>query len=257
MKIAIIGGHLTPALSVIEEIGKSAEILYIGRKKAIEGDRATSLEYETITKKGIKFAEIKTGRLQRSITRRTVPSLTKIPIGFIQALFILSRFKPNVVVGFGGYVSFPVILAARILKIPVVIHEQTLEAGATNRIVARFADKICISFSSSSKYFPKEKIVFTGNPIRSSIAHPSKKIDLPSNYPIIYITGGSIGSHFINQLVSENLTKLLDKYALVHQTGDSSEFGDFDKLLILKENNRIYHKTSKSCHFSGGSEYNI
>ena len=235
MKIVIIGGHLTPALSVIEEIGKDAQILYVGRKHAIEGDKAVSLEYETITKKGIKFAEIKTGRLQRSFTRRTLTSITKIPIGFSKALLLLRNFAPDVVVGFGGYVSFPVIITAYFLGIPVVIHEQTLEAGATNRLLARFADKVCISFSSSSKYFPKEKVVLSGNPIRKSILHPEQKVDLPEGFPIIYVTGGSVGSHFINHLVSENLTKLLDKYILVHQAGDSSEFKDFDKLSILKE----------------------
>lgn len=235
MKTVIIGGHLTPALSVIEEIGRSADILYIGRKYAIEGDKAVSLEYETITKKGIKFAEIKTGRLQRKLTSRTLLSLTKIPIGLLKSFLLLRNFAPDVVVGFGGYVSFPVIITAYFLRIPVVIHEQTLEAGATNRLLARFADKVCISFSSSSKYFPKEKVVLSGNPIRRSILHPEQKADLPEGFPIIYVTGGSAGSHFINHLVSVSLTKILDKYTLVHQTGDSSEFRDFDKLSILKE----------------------
>ncbi len=235
MRIVIVGGHLTPALSVIEEIGSRAEILYIGRKHAFEGDSAVSLEYGAITKKGIEFTEIKTGRLQRSLTARTLPSLSKIPIGFVQSIVVLRKFKPDVVLGFGGYVSFPVIIAAWLLKIPIVIHEQTLEAGATNRIVAKFANKICISFDSSFKYFPKEKTVFTGNPIRNTILHPVKKINLPEDFPIIYITGGSLGSHFINHLVSESLTMLLDKYVLVHQTGDSKEFKDFNKLSILRE----------------------
>jgi len=139
------------------------------------------------------------------------------------------------VVGFGGYVSLPVILAAKSLGIPVVIHEQTLEAGFTNRILARFANKICISFEGSAKYFPKDKTILTGNPIRASIPHPVKKIDLPNDLPLIYITGGSLGSHFINHLVSQTLPKLLDKYTLVHQVGSSFEFKDFDKLSILRQ----------------------
>lgn len=235
MKIVIIGGHLTPALSVIEELPKDSQILYIGRKYALEGDSAVSLEYDVITEKGIKFAEIKTGRFQRAVTVRSLPSLAKIPIGFVQATLILKKFKPDVVVGFGGYVSFAVSFAAWMLHIPIVVHEQTLEAGAANRIVAKFADKICISFDSSYKYFPKEKTVFTGNPIRNTILHPVKKVSLPQDFPIIYITGGSLGSHFINHLVLKSLTNLLDKYILVHQTGDSSEFKDFDKLSILKD----------------------
>src|SRR3989344_2278998 len=121
MKIAIIGGHLTPALSVIEKLPKEASVLYIGRKHAIEGDDAISLEYETITKKGIPFAILKTGRIQRNLTRHTLPSLAKIPYGLLQSIIILRKFHPDAVVGFGGYVSFPVVLAAKFLKIPIVI----------------------------------------------------------------------------------------------------------------------------------------
>lgn len=235
MKIAIIGGHLTPALSVIEELPKEAEILYIGRKHALEGDKAVSLEYETINKKGITFYNLKTGRFQRRITKHTIPSLSKIPVGFFQSFNILRKFKPDVVVGFGGYVSFPVIVAAHTLKIPVLIHEQTLEAGAANKNAARFADKICISFESSGKYFPKEKTVLTGNPIRKSILEPISEFKAQEALPIIYITGGSLGSHFINMLVSSSLSKLLDKYIVIHQTGGATEFNDFEKLSILRD----------------------
>jgi len=234
MKIVIIGGHLTPALAVIEKLPKDAEILYIGRKYAIEGDSAVSLEYETITKKRIPFALLKTGRLQRSFTLRTIPSLAKIPYGFSQSLLILGKFRPEVVVGFGGYVSLPVILAAKVLKIPIVIHEQTLEAGAANQFLSRFADKVCISFETSGKSFPKEKTILTGNPVRNTILHPTKKFDFPAG-EMIFVTGGSIGAHFINTLIKECLTKLLDNFVIVHQTGDSHEFKDFEKLSILKE----------------------
>lgn len=235
MKTVIIGGHLTPALSVIEELPEDAEILYIGRKFSLEGDQALSLEYSTITKKGIQFYDLKTGRLQRAITRRTIPSLTKIPVGFAQSLFVLRKFKPDVVVGFGGYVSFPVVLAANLLKIPVVIHEQTTEAGAANKYLSKYASKICISFETSRKYFPKEKVVLTGNPVRKSIREPSKSFKISQEKPIIYITGGSQGSHFINTLVEGSLRKLVEKFVIVHQTGGASEFNDFDKLTILKE----------------------
>src|SRR3990167_6307734 len=144
MKIVIACGHLTPALSVIEELPKEAEVIYIGRKYALEGDKAVSLEYETIKKKEIPFIAVKTGRIQRKLTKHTIPSLLKIPYGLIQSIAVLQKIKPDVVIGFGGYVSFPVLLSARILKIPIVIHEQTLEAGITNKLISRFADKVCI-----------------------------------------------------------------------------------------------------------------
>ncbi len=235
MKIVVIGGHLTPALSVIEEFPKDVEILYVGRKYSLEGDKAISLEYATITKKGISFYELKTGRLQRKITRHTIPSLTKVPFGFARSLRMLHRFRPDVVLGFGGYVSFPVILAAKSLKIPVVIHEQTLGAGSANKAVAKFASKICISFDSSSKFFPKEKTILTGNPVRKTILEPRSKFEISGKEPVIYITGGSQGSHALNSLVSATLSRLLDNYIVIHQTGDAQEFNDFGKLSILKE----------------------
>ena len=124
---------------------------------------------QEITKLGIPFYAINTARLQRKFTKHTVPSLIKFPLGFIQSLKILRKIKPEVVLGFGGYISLPVVLAAAFLKIPIVIHEQTLEAGFANKIEAKFARKICISWQSSEKYFPKEKTVLTGNPLRQVI----------------------------------------------------------------------------------------
>jgi UDP-N-acetylglucosamine--N-acetylmuramyl-(pentapeptide) pyrophosphoryl-undecaprenol N-acetylglucosamine transferase len=234
MKLAIIGGHLTPALSVIEALPKDCEVTYIGRKYALEGDKATSLEFQTITEKGIPFIVLKTGRIQRQITRHTITSISKIPYGFMQSFKVLRKVKPDVVMGFGGYVSFPIIVAAKALKIPIVIHEQTLEAGAANKMAAKFADKICISFPTSAKYFPKEKTILTGNPIRSTITAPGKKFKIDSEDPIIYVTGGSQGSHFINQIIKSSLSELLEKYIVVHQTGAATEFNDFEKLEILR-----------------------
>ncbi len=235
MKIAIVGGHLTPALSVIESLPKDVKLVYVGRKHALEGDKAVSLEYETIKKLGIEFVDLKTGRFQRSFSRYTLPSLGRVPFGLFRAIRILRKHRPDVVLAFGGYLSFPVVIAANFLKIPTVIHEQTLDAGASNKYLSKFADKICISFESSAKYFPKGKTILTGNPIRRGILSPRKKLETKEDLPLIYVTGGSLGSHFINSLIGENLSSLLDKYLIVHQTGAAQEFKDFEKLSILKE----------------------
>lgn len=236
MKIVLIGGHLSPALSVIDELGKTSQILFIGRKYALEGDEAFSLEYKTITNLRIPFVSITAGRLQRKLTRHTVFSLLKFPVGVVQSFFILKKFKPDVVLGFGGYVSLPVAISAFLLGIPVVIHEQTLESGFANKIIAPFAKKICISFESSRKFFPKEKTVFTGNPVRK---FEDLNLEFGTwknpNLPTVYITGGSLGSHFINTLVEGCLEKLLEKFNVVYQTGDAREFNDFDKLQKLLE----------------------
>lgn len=239
MKIVIIGGHLAPALSVMEALPKNTQVLFIGRKYALEGDNALSLEYKTITALNIPFVGLNTGRLQRKVTKFTLFSLLKLPIGIIKSFLILTNFKPDVVVGFGGYVSIPVIFCASLLRIPAVIHEQTMEVGLANKVVSRFAQKICISWQTSAKYFPKDKVVLTGNPMRkfpcmNSLATAHLSI-FKNKLPTIYIAGGSSGSHFINTLIEEIVRELLKKYNIIHQVGDAHEYCDFDRLKQLKE----------------------
>ena len=233
MKIAITGGHLPPALSVIEALSKDTKVLFVGRKYALEGDKAFSLEYQTITKLGIPFEEIKTGRMQRKFTFYTIPSLLKLPLGFVRAFSILKKFKPDVVLGFGGYVSVPVGIVAYLMRIPLVIHEQALEAGLANKILSRFAAKVCISWEETRIFFPKEKVAVTGLPLRNfQLSTFNSQLD--KKLPLIYITGGSLGSHFINNLIEGCLREILANFNLVHQTGDAKEYGDFDRLERLK-----------------------
>lgn len=234
MRIVLIGGHLAPALSVLQSLPKDAKILFIGRKYALEGDSALSLEYKTITALNIPFVELNTGRLQRKLTEFTIPSLLKLPFGIVKSFLTLIKFKPDAAVGFGGYVSIPVVICAYILRIPIVLHEQTLEAGFSNRILSRFATKICISWRTSREYFPKEKAVLTGNPIRQLTINNSQ-LTIKDNLPVIYVTGGSSGSHFINGLIEGCIKDLLEKYVVIHQTGDAQEFGDFDRLAKIRE----------------------
>jgi UDP-N-acetylglucosamine--N-acetylmuramyl-(pentapeptide) pyrophosphoryl-undecaprenol N-acetylglucosamine transferase len=240
MKLAIVGGHLSPALAVIDALPRDAQVLFIGRKYTFEGDRATSLEYNTIRSLKIPFASISTGRWQRKFTRFTIPSLFKFPYGVVQSFLILRNFKPEVVLSFGGYLSLPVGLSAFFLRIPIVIHEQTLAAGLANRILSFFAKKICISWDSSVKFFLLEKTVLTGNPVRKFKVHPDsvgtkfKVNNENKTLPIIYITGGSSGSHFINTLVEGCIEELLKKFIIIHQTGDAQKYLDFDRLYNLR-----------------------
>jgi len=237
MRVVIIGGHLSPALSVIEALPKDTEIVFIGRKYTFEGDKALSLEYQTVTARGIPFRSIKTGRLQRKFTLHTVPSLGKLPYGIVQSYNILAGFKPDVVVCFGGYVQIPVALAASFLKIPIVIHEQTLKAGMANRLIAHLATKICVSWEESKRFFPKTKTILTGNPLRKEFFETLKAIpkkDKKVHRPHIFVTGGSSGSHAINVLIEGCLEQLLKKWYVIHQTGDA-KFQDFDRLQELKK----------------------
>lgn len=238
MKLVIIGGHLAPALAVIESLPNDTEILFIGRKHAFEGDKALSLEYQTITARGIPFRSIKTGRLQRKFTIHTLPSLGKLPYGIVQSYNILAEFRPDAVVCFGGYVQIPVALAASFLKIPIIVHEQTLKAGVANRLIAHLATKICISWEESRKFFPKAKTVLTGNPLRKEFFETVKSLpkkNKKEHRQHIFVTGGSAGSHALNVLIEGCLAQLLERWYVIHQTGDAKQFQDFDRLQKLKK----------------------
>lgn len=241
MKLVVVGGHLSPALAIIEALPKDIRVLFIGRRFSFEGDKALSLEYKTISSQKIPFASISAGRLQRKFTKYTIFSLLKIPYGIVQSFSILRVFKPDVVLGFGGFLSLPVIFSAYILRIPIVVHEQTFEAGLANRIASFFAKKICISWESSREFFPKNKTVLTGNPLRKFEIRSAnwrtkfEIINKNQNLPVIYITGGSSGSHFINTLVEGCIEELLKQFILIHQTGDAQEYHDFDRLNNIRE----------------------
>ncbi len=232
MKILITGAHFTPAQAIVEELQKleKVEIIYVGRKYTLEGDKALSAESQIMPTMGVKFIPIVTGRLRRYLSLGTIISLFKLPIGFIQGFWIVLTQRPDVVVSFGGYVAVPVVISAWLLNIPVLIHEQTLVTGLANSISALFATKIAVTINQEYN-FPKQKVILTGNPIRKEILNVQKASK--RKLPIILITGGNQGSHFINDLISQILDQLTQKYYLVHQTGDS-KFQDFEKLTERK-----------------------
>lgn len=249
MRILIAGGHLTPALAVITALPKDAKVLYVGRKHPLEGDHAISLEYQTILAHNIPFKEIKTGRLQRSFTRHTFTTLSKIPQGFWEAKGIIEEFKPDIIVGFGGYVSVPLGMVGYLKKIPLLIHEQTLDAGLANKLLAKFAKKICVSWKSSEGYFPKDKTVLTGNPALSDIFSPLLERKKTHNRFQIVVVGGSQGSHAINVLIEQILKKIIPYVTIIHQTGDATEYRDFDRLSELRNElspeNKLHYRITK------------
>lgn len=236
-KILLIGGHLTPALALIPELKKNGfEIFFVGRKFAMEQDNVPSKEFKQITKLKIPFYQISTGRLQRRLTPYTLNSLLKIPLGFFRGLIILHTVKPNIVLSFGGYVALPVVIAAKIMKIKIVTHEQTVTIGLANKIISKLSDLILVSHEESLKYFPQNKTVLTGNPLREEIFLNNKKLPFDN---FIYITGGNQGSHSINVAVEKNLNNLLNKYSIIHQTGSGVNFKDFKRLSRIKRDNYL------------------
>lgn len=245
MKVVITGTHFTPAQAVIEKLKNypDVEIVYVGRKYTQEGYKTNSAESQVLPRMGVKFFPVTSGRLQRSFTLYTLPSLLKIPIGFIQSFYILLKEKPDVVLSFGGYIGVPIVVSAWLLSIPVIIHEQTLITGLANTISSHFADKVAVSFNK--KYsFSEDKVIFTGNPMRETIIHPDAKLrkeirqifreSKSRNLPLILVTGGNQGSHVINQALKESLESLTQRACIIHQTGDS-KFRDYEELVIKKE----------------------
>jgi UDP-N-acetylglucosamine--N-acetylmuramyl-(pentapeptide) pyrophosphoryl-undecaprenol N-acetylglucosamine transferase len=236
--VLISGGHLTPALAVIEQLRKQGStILYVGNKFPLEGDRAESLEYQTITSLGLSFYHLFTGRFQRSLTPYTILSLLRVPIGLLQSFFLLLRVHPKVVVSFGGYIGFPVALSAFFLGIPIVIHEQTRIMGFSNRFVSHFASVVCVSYKTTNRVPKNANIVVTGLPMRTAAF--SKGRTLPYHFSdnhlsLLYITGGSLGSETINQTVSEILPNILRTYRVLHQCGFAHDGASLKMLERIK-----------------------
>lgn len=246
-RIVITGGVLTPGLAVINELQKRGrwEIFWLGRKYSLEGEKIISVESKIIPQTGSRFIPIIAGRLQRRFTRYTIPSLLKIPLSLLQSLMLLAQIKPDVVCSFGGYVSVPVVITAWFLRIPVLTHEQTVISGLASKIDAFFASKVALSFSQSSGHFPKGKVIVTGNPLRSEFFQVKKPTWFrleESASPIIYITGGNQGAQVINNAVKEALRSLLQKYILIHQTGDK----DYE---IFKEVQSRLGEREQRCYF--------
>src|SRR3989344_1590368 len=161
-RIVITGGHFTPGLAVVEELKKRGwEIYWIGEKKAVEGKRFISLEAAILPNLDIPFYPIVAAKLHRRFSLSHALNLWKLPVSFLQSLYLLLKIKPIAVLSFGSYVSVPVAWTAWMLGIPVVIHEQTAVSGLANRLVSRVASKIAISFPQAAGSFPIDKVVVT------------------------------------------------------------------------------------------------
>lgn len=246
-KILLTGGHASStAYSVVSEIvaqHKKWQLFFVGGKSAFEGKRAKTVSHVTFSGSLVKYYSISTGRIQRRFTLWTIPALLKMPLGFMQSLYILMAIKPDIILSFGGYAAFPVVLGGWLLRIPIFLHEQTAVAGRANIVSAKFADKVLLARESSKPYFPKSTTVVVGNPISVGIRKIRPRTHL-SKPPVILITGGSSGSVTINEAVEKILKKLLVDFKVVHQTGDL-QFDHFNKLQAnlvpkLRKHYRVY-----------------
>lgn len=237
-KILICGGHPTPALAVVDELKKNhpeIELIFVGRKYAIESERTLSYEYKGCIERKIPFRELQAGRLTHLLTKSSLLNMLRVPFGFFQALIILLQESPTSIISFGGYIALPISFWSWILQKPVYTHEQTMKPGSANKIIGFFSRKIFVAFESVISYFPSHKTQWIGNPVREVVfIQNSLSFELDTAVPIMYVTGGSLGSHSINHHIFSLLPDLLPKFTIIHQTGDVKEYGDYERSIKLK-----------------------
>lgn len=237
-KLLFAGSHAgSTAIAVIEEIKKRNldwEIHWIGRRYAEEGKTTETLEYKNLSKYGVIFYNLDSGKIQTKFTRHTIPALLKIPFGFIKGYRLINEIKPDITFSFGSAAGAISAFWSSVLNVPVLIHEQTATAGRANILSSYFAKKILVSRESSYKYFNKNKLVLVGNPTNKIVL---KNINTKRNIRVksILITGGSRGSKWINDAIKPILPTLLEKYFVIHQTGDA----EIEKFTNLK-NEKYY-----------------
>jgi len=224
------GGHTSPGLAVAACLRESGvDVHWIGSHSGIEARR--------VPEAGLPFHPIPVGKLRRYWDWQNVPDLAlRAPAGLARAWRLLRRLNPALVFATGGFVALPPALAARALRIPLVIHEQTSVPGLANRVAGRFARRIALTFPQTGSDFPPGRTVLTGNPLRPELrggtrAEACRRYGLDDQAPIVYVTGGALGSHRLNRDVGEALPRLLETCQIIHQSGDNKTTGDHAWLL--------------------------
>lgn len=215
------GGHIYPALALIRTIKKEnpqAEFLYVGTENGLEAN--------IVGKENIAFKSIVITGFKRSISLENFKTIYRFLKGVSDCKKIVKEFKPDVVIGTGGYVCGPVLFAAAKLRVPTIIHEQNSVPGLTNKFLSKYVDKIAICFEQVKEFFPEEKVVYTGNPRATEVVQVENKgsltqFDLQDGVPTALIVGGSRGARAINETVLQSLPLLAEKqYQILYVTGE-------------------------------------
>ncbi|MCE9628740.1 MAG: undecaprenyldiphospho-muramoylpentapeptide beta-N-acetylglucosaminyltransferase [Candidatus Vogelbacteria bacterium] len=220
------GGHFYPIIAVAQEV---REIVY--EKKLLEPEfyfmSADIYNERALLENKITFIPVNAGKIRRYFSIANIFDVAKTIIGIFQAIIKIYRIYPDVIFAKGGYSSVPALWAAKILNIPVVIHESDSHPGRANLWAAKFAKRIAVSYPEAVQYFPKDKTAVTGNPIRKEILYPiaegaKEYLKLTEELPIILVLGGSQGAVRINDLVLDLLPELTKRYQIIHQTGKNN-----------------------------------
>ncbi|RKI25232.1 undecaprenyldiphospho-muramoylpentapeptide beta-N-acetylglucosaminyltransferase [bacterium 1xD8-6] len=220
-KIVLTGGgtagHVTPNIALLPELKKQGyEIHYIGSYEGIESKLIPELD--------VSYYGIASGKLRRYIDLKNISDPFKVVKGLHQARVLLKQIKPDVVFSKGGFVSVPVVIAAKSRGIPCVIHESDMTPGLANKLCIPCASRVCTNFPETIKHLPAEKAVLTGSPIREELFHGSRERGLSfcgfdKSRPVVLIIGGSLGAASVNTAVRSILPALLKEFQVIHLCG--------------------------------------
>ena len=229
------GGHVLPAIAVVEELRRCdaiSELVWIGSHEGVERGAASAA--------GIPFVAIPTGKFRRYLSLRNAVDAARIPLGVAAARRALTHFRPDVVLSTGGFVSVPTVIASRGIA-PVLTHEQTAILGLATRINARFAEVLAVSFprvSDDAKALHR-RVIVTGNPVRSGLRDGNRVRGLSymgfdTALPVVYVTGGARGASPLNERVAAMIPDILHHAQVLHQTGPVSANQDSARLATLR-----------------------
>jgi len=250
MKIAFTGGgtggHFYPIIAVAQRVNQIVDHENIIGVKLYYVSNSP-YDKEMLFENRLIYEEINTGKMRTHVSMKgflkNVLDVPKIFLGTLNAIYKLFSIYPDVVFCKGGYASFPAVFAARILRIPVLVHESDSAPGRVNKWAGHFAKKIAVSFVEASDYFPKKKVAWTGQPIRLEIESPSLRKEaldyfkLEKDIPVILVLGGSQGAELINNTIIDALPRLIEKYQIIHQTGVRNFQANAERATVVLDGN--------------------
>ena len=226
-RVLVVGGgtagHVIPAKPVIERLMReSISVMFVGTKSGLEKRLIDDLD--------VIFQSITTGKLRRYLSFENVVDMFRVLTGILQSILIVRRFNPDVVFSKGGYVAFPIVVAAWVCRVPVVAHESDLTPGLANRLCLPFVRTLCVNFTQTRVH--AKKVVVTGTPLRASLLKGDAVegrllLEVPEGMPLVVVVGGSLGAESINRTIRDSLLKLRDGYFVAHVCGEGKTDSNF------------------------------
>lgn len=235
------GGHFYPLIAIAEQLNNAiAEQKLIDVRLYYMSD--TPYDKEALLENGITFIPVWAGKNRIYASWKNIPDIFKTGMGIIRAVWRLFRLYPDVVISKGGYASFPALVAARLLRIPTVIHESDSVPGRVSLWSGKFAKRIAVSYADAAKSFPGRNVAHTGQPIREQLRMTVTEgafeyLKLDQSVPVLFVIGGSLGSQAINDVFLDALPDLLSRYQIIHQVGAKNMQDVSTRAEVILKNN--------------------